>query len=91
MINNIDFLKVPLAKNKTLQTSLSSTSNCLVASMDDVRLLWHQKYDHLNFKSLKLNSLKKMVFGFPNIQIPKELCDEVNNQENLLILLHSIK
>jgi len=44
--------------------------------MDDDKWLWHQRYGHLNFNSLRLLSSKKMVIELPNIQIPKAICEE---------------
>lgn len=33
------------------------------------------RYDHLNFKSQQQLEMKNMVFGLPNITLPKKVCE----------------
>ena len=37
--------------------------------------LWHRRLGHLNFQSLKNLQQKNMVYGLPNIQEVKEVCE----------------
>ena len=37
--------------------------------------LWHLRYGHSNFYSLKLLTSKELVYGFPKVEEHKEVCD----------------
>ncbi|GAU44851.1 hypothetical protein TSUD_112250 [Trifolium subterraneum] len=71
-------LKAPLSNNKTFQISINMIDQqCLVTTVnEDQNWIWHHRYGHLNFRSLNLLNLKKMVHGLPHIKTPKQLCKE---------------
>ena len=48
---------------------------CLLSRMDEVSWLWHARYGHLNFRSLRDLGVKKMVDGLPMIQQGEQVCD----------------
>jgi hypothetical protein len=48
---------------------------CLMAKLDDTAWLWHARYGHLNFRSLRDLGKKEMVEGFPLIQHEEQVCD----------------
>jgi hypothetical protein len=57
-----------------MQVNLT-TSVCLTAKMDDQAWLWHARYGHLNFRSLRDLGRKEMVEGIPLIQHGEQVCD----------------
>jgi hypothetical protein len=47
-------LKAPMSKNKTFKVEIQAgESKCLEATMMNDDWIWHKRYGHLNFKSLK--------------------------------------
>ena len=68
--------RVRMAKNMMFPlTILHDTPKCLNSILNDKDWLWHLRYGHLNFESLKLLSRNKMVKGLPHIQHPNEVCE----------------
>ncbi|XP_058198441.1 uncharacterized protein LOC131313960 [Rhododendron vialii] len=68
--------QVQMAKNRMFPlTILHDTPKCLNAIINDKDWIWHLRYGHLNFESLKLLANKKMVKGLPHIQRPNEVCE----------------
>jgi len=49
---------------------------CLKSTIQDPSWLWHYKYEHLNFKGLKILQIKNIVKGLPPIQAPSQICEE---------------
>ncbi|MCH88103.1 copia-type polyprotein, partial [Trifolium medium] len=41
---------------------------------DDRNWIWHARYGHLNFKSLRELSTNHMVSGLPTIKVPEKVC-----------------
>lgn len=70
-------LKAPLCKNRTFQVNLNATEVECFSSTSAIgeNWLWHQRYGHLNFKSLTQLAAKQMVIGLPLLQSPKQLCE----------------
>lgn len=70
-------LKAPLSKNGTFKIEIEISENwCLAIEVMGDNWLWHQRYGHLNFKSLQMWKCQNMVQGLPQIQISKQLCEE---------------
>ena len=65
-----------LRKNKlyTLKLDLAAPV-CLLSKTDDIAWLWHGRYGHMNFRSLRELGLKKMVDGVPLIDHVEQFCD----------------
>lgn len=40
-----------------------------------MKWIWHKRYDHLNFKILRILSMKRKVYRFPKIK-QDEICEE---------------
>ncbi|XP_047150791.1 uncharacterized protein LOC124822778 [Vigna umbellata] len=70
-------LKAPLAKNRTFKVKLSATIiQCLSSiNTEEEEWLWHYRYGHLNFRSLRQLKDKDMVIGVPEIHAPKKVCE----------------
>ncbi|GKU98369.1 hypothetical protein SLEP1_g11381 [Rubroshorea leprosula] len=69
-------IKAPLSKNRMFQVDISGgTYNCLNAIIKDESWLWHLRFGHLNFQSLKLLAQGQMVKGLPSIHNPDQLCE----------------
>lgn len=61
-------LKTPLTINRMFRIDISSGHySCLNAIVKDESWLWHLRYGHLNFRSLKLLAQENMVTGLPSI------------------------
>jgi len=72
-------LKSPLAKNRTFHTRLILPKNqCLKATTtEDMSWLWHRRYGHLNFSSLKKLADRGMVTGLPEtLTVPGKVCED---------------
>lgn len=48
---------------------------CLLTKLEEQGWLWHARYGHLNFHSLKKLSSKGMVDGMPKINQSAQICD----------------
>ena len=48
---------------------------CLLSKMDDVAWLWHARYGHLNFRSLRELGAREMVEGMPLVWCVEQVCD----------------
>ena len=69
-------IRVEMARNRMFPLTIHhDTPRCLSAVIDDKDWLWHLRFGHLNFESLKQLGNKKMVKGLPNIQHPNEICE----------------
>lgn len=65
-----------MAPNKVFPFLLSSDSNhALKVDEVDNSLLWHMRYGHLNYKSLKVLKEKDMVVGLPNVHCENKVCE----------------
>ncbi|CAJ2635289.1 unnamed protein product [Trifolium pratense] len=69
-------LKTPLSKNRTFQINMTTAKvMCLSAvEADDKNWIWHARYGHLNFKSLRELGTNHMVTGLPIIKVPDNVC-----------------
>ncbi|KAK9100212.1 hypothetical protein Scep_023642 [Stephania cephalantha] len=68
-------LKSPL-KNRLFQIEIKIESYpCFKSIVSDESWLWHLRYGHLNFESLKLLTHKNLVKGLPVIQHPEQFCE----------------
>ncbi|GAU26945.1 hypothetical protein TSUD_06170, partial [Trifolium subterraneum] len=47
---------------------------CLKVSQNSEAQLWHQRYDHLSFKGMKILAQKNMVHGLPDVKEPNQSC-----------------
>ena len=48
---------------------------CLLTNMSEEGWLWHARYSHLNFRSLRDLGAQQMVEGMPLIQRAEQVCD----------------
>jgi transposase InsO family protein len=48
---------------------------CLMTKIDEEAWLWHARYGHLNFRSLRELGAKEMVDGIPLIRRMEQVCD----------------
>lgn len=70
-------LKAPLSKNRTFKVGIQVLEHkCMAAAECNNDWLWQYRFAHLNFKDLILLQKHNMVTGLPQIQQPKELCEE---------------
>lgn len=67
--------KIKMARNRLFPLYINYATSCFSASVQDSLWLWHKRFGHVNFDSLKLLSQKKMVRGLPEISSPKEICE----------------
>jgi hypothetical protein len=70
-------LKPTQSKNRTFKSINKAVElNCLAATIEDKESnLWHNRYNHLNFKSLcQLNSKGMVLLGMPKIVAPVDTC-----------------
>lgn len=71
-------MKASLVDNKIVKVEINTVDHkCLAStSEEDKSWLWHHMYGHLNFRSLGMLNLKKMVYGLPQVKEPSQLCEE---------------
>ena len=68
--------KVHMSKNQMFSINIKiEIERCYQANLKEESRLWHLRYGHLNYESLKLLSSKGMVNGLPIIKHPKEVCE----------------
>lgn len=65
-------LKSVLSKNRTFKANITTSApQCLLTtSTNQEAYLWHQRYGHLNFKSLSDLRSISMVSGIPKLHVP---------------------
>ncbi|KAK3001818.1 hypothetical protein RJ639_021860 [Escallonia herrerae] len=49
--------------------------NALKVEVKNESWLWHKRYGHLNFQSLRSLQQKEMVYGLPKIESKKDICE----------------
>ncbi|GAA0154298.1 hypothetical protein LIER_12323 [Lithospermum erythrorhizon] len=60
-------------------TERVQSGECLQATSNELSMLWHQRYGHLNFKGLKTLHDKKMVIGLPELKGEAIVCTDCLN------------
>jgi hypothetical protein len=66
---------VPMSKNRMFPLMFGEHNNHLVnMAYKEKCWLWHLRYGHLNFHSLKLLISKELVYGLPKVQEKKDIC-----------------
>ncbi|GAA0186281.1 hypothetical protein LIER_33569 [Lithospermum erythrorhizon] len=60
-------------------TEREQSGECLQATSNELSMLWHQRYGHLNFKGLKTLHDKKMVIGLPELKGETIVCTDCLN------------
>ncbi|GAA0147366.1 hypothetical protein LIER_07086 [Lithospermum erythrorhizon] len=60
-------------------TEREQSGECLQATSNELSMLWHQRYGHLNFKGLKTLHDKKMVIGLPKLKGEAIVCTDCLN------------
>ncbi|GAU26641.1 hypothetical protein TSUD_102510 [Trifolium subterraneum] len=70
-------LKAPMSQNRTFKIELDVLEHrCLATAASKDEWLWHYKLGHLNFNDMCDLQKKQLVSGLPEIEIPKEVCEE---------------
>ena len=60
---------VPMTRNRMFPLRFDEHNNTLAnMAYEDSSWLWHLRYGHLNFHSLKLLTSNALVFGFPKVE-----------------------
>ncbi|TXG59628.1 hypothetical protein EZV62_014201 [Acer yangbiense] len=54
----------------------NNDQTCLTTKVQDSTWLWHLRYGHLNFNSLRTLHQKNMVTGLPQISGPSDICED---------------
>ena len=68
---------INIEKNKNFSLILHYAKNVVwKIEANDESWLWHKRYRHLNFQSLRSLHQKNMVYGLPTIQDKKEIYEE---------------
>jgi len=69
-------LKAPLSKQRTFKININVIEDrYLLSETKGENWLWHQRYEHINFRELNMLSEKRMVQGLPKIKFPSEVCE----------------
>ena len=69
------FAQVQRFEGRLYLLKLNVVDQCLITTEDNSdNWLWHLRYGHLNFHSLKEMSRQKMVESLPQIEVPDHLC-----------------
>ena len=67
---------VPMTKNRMFPLKFGQNDNQLVnMAYEDKSWLWHLKYGHLNFNSLKNLTSNALVLGLPKVEEHKQICE----------------
>jgi transposase InsO family protein len=67
-------MSAKMASNKLYPIIAEAKLACLQTECEDVTYLWHCRYGHLNYKSLKILQQKNMVRGLPKIEESNHVC-----------------
>lgn len=66
-----------MTANRMFPLSLHNMNySCFSAKLKDMAWLWHFRYGHLNFGSLKTLQQKQMVVGLPQFNSPSDVCED---------------
>ena len=69
------FAEVHRSKGRLYLLKLSTIDQCMITTEDTSEdWLWHSRFGHLSFHTLKEISNKKLVEGLPPIVMPSKLC-----------------
>lgn len=69
--------KIGVAGNNLFPLKLETTNlSCFVGREKGTSRLWHDRFGHLNYGSLKLLATKNMVEGLPQINEEEGVCEE---------------
>jgi hypothetical protein len=63
-----------MATNKLYHIIAEAKPACLQVECEDIAYLWHCRYGHLNYKSLKNLQQKNMVRGLPKMEESNQVC-----------------
>jgi GAG-pre-integrase domain len=67
---------VNMERHRNFSLTLKPARNvALKVKVEDVSWLWHKRLGHVNFESLKMLCRKNMVYGLPNIEDKKDVCE----------------
>ena len=76
-LNGKLLVKVRKGHGRLYPVKLNISWRCMVATEGpDETWMWHKRYGHLNFQSLKNISTHHLAEGFPLIGSPETLCQE---------------
>ncbi|XP_039140420.1 uncharacterized protein LOC120277629 [Dioscorea cayenensis subsp. rotundata] len=65
-----------MSKNRMFRIDIiTDIYHCFSAIFKDASWLWHLRFGHLNFRSLKLLAQKNMVNGLPLLDHPEQFCE----------------
>ena len=66
---------IKMTPNKIFPLKMQSETNIALSSIIDDSTLWHLRFGHLNYESLKLLKNRDMVIGLPPITNEKKICE----------------
>src|SRR3954463_9149709 len=70
-------LKAPMSQNRTFKIELNMMEHeCLATAASRDEWIWHYRLGHLNFNDIRELKRRNMVSGLPEIDIPREVCEE---------------
>jgi len=73
---NTLLISAPRTANRLYTHKFSQTSPvCLLTNLDDEAWIWHARFGHLNFRSLRELGRRDMVSGMPVVDRVEQVCD----------------
>ena len=68
-------MKVRRSQNRLYKVKLHlAIPTCFLGKLEEPAWLWHARFGHVNFQSLKKIADKEMVMGVPSFKHPHQLC-----------------
>jgi len=66
-----------MKKNRLFPLKFEEQGGAQLANIaiENPSVLWHLRYGHLNYVSLKLLTSQDMIFGLPKVEEHKEVCE----------------
>ncbi|CAM8898880.1 unnamed protein product [Rhodiola kirilowii] len=64
-------IQTPMTRNRmyiAVASLVENASTCFKADVEEETKIWHQRYGHINIRSLKMLKSKEMVIGLPTIR-----------------------
>ncbi|KAL8096387.1 hypothetical protein AgCh_037375 [Apium graveolens] len=68
-------MKVKRTNNRLYKIFLETVDPVCLLTKEEESSLWHSRFGHVNYKSMKLMSTGKMALGLPDISQPTGVCE----------------